>query len=192
MKKVLFILMAIVVVTVTINAQTTTTKPKVEDYLTPAQQLQFEKDLQLAEMEKKMEQYGKWVGVGGEVGQAINEGLMAVVDVSDKFGKTDVGKFTLVMVAWKVMGKDIVRIFLGIIFLTIISVFIFKSYKSSFTSRRVLIKNPGFLNFPKEYEVVRPTESSSDWESAIWYKALYMVILTGAIGITYAIMFGGA
>lgn len=161
-----------------------------KSYMTPEQLLQFEKDLQIANMEKKMEQYGKWVGVGGEVGQTINEGLMAVVDVSDKFGKTNIDKFTLIMVAWKVMGKDIVRIFLGIIFLIIITVVLFRIHKRSFSTRKIINKNPGFMKYPKKYEIIKP---ESDWEGYDFVKTvLYPFLYAGAIGLTYVIMFGGA
>jgi len=76
--------------------------------LTPAQRAQYEADIIIAKQkaqldiaEQKIEQFGDWVGVGGEVGGAIKEGLEAVVDVADKFGKTDVGKFTLAQGFWK-------------------------------------------------------------------------------------------
>lgn len=96
------------------NAQTTT--PKTGDptsYMTPEQLAKYEADIRVAELQKKLDIYGNWVGVGGEVGTAVREGLNAVVDVADKFGKTDVGRFTMILVAWKVIGKDIMRIVLG-------------------------------------------------------------------------------
>lgn len=56
----------------------------------------------------------KWVGVGREIGQATREGLGAVVDTADKFGQTKVGTFVMVMIAWKVLAMDVLRIALGV------------------------------------------------------------------------------
>lgn len=184
MKKRTCILIAILVMTViTVSAQEKT-------YTLPESQLTTEqiKAIEQAELEKKLEQYGNWVGVGGEIGQAINEGLNSVVDVADKFGDTNVGKFTMYLIAWKVIGKDVIRILLGIIFASILTVFMFKSARKSFSPYKVMVENPGFLKYPKKYQVVNDV-SSSYWESAIWYKILYALILMGGYGITYAIMF---
>lgn len=171
-----------------------------EKYSIPKSQLTTEqlKAIEQAELEKKLEQYGKWVGVGGEVGQAVREGLEAVVDVADKAGDTNVGKFTMYLIAWKVIGKDLIRIILGIIFAFIFTIFIFRFARKSFAVQRVMIENPGFFKFPKKYKVINPLEQDTNkdylsykkWENAILYKILFSIILIGGYGITYAIMFG--
>ena len=56
--------------------------------------------------------------------------LNAVVDVSEKFGNTKVGTFTMYLIAWKVVGVDITRIILGLLFVTIATIFILKALKS--------------------------------------------------------------
>ncbi len=56
----------------------------------------------------------KWIGVGREIGIATREGLSAVVDTSEKFGATRVGNFVMFMVAWKIMAREILGVFLGI------------------------------------------------------------------------------
>ncbi len=56
----------------------------------------------------------EWIGIGKEVGQAVREGLDAVVDKAEKFGTTRVGTFVMVMIAWKVMAKEVLSIVLGI------------------------------------------------------------------------------
>src|SRR3990167_5709437 len=48
-----------------------------------------------------------WVGVGKEVGEAVSGALGAVVDKAEHFGKSDVGRFTMLLVAWKLLGKDL-------------------------------------------------------------------------------------
>ena len=78
----------LIVSIVNVQAQTPT-KPSPEQYLTADQLAKYQSDLRVAELEKKLQTYGNWVGVGGEIGIAVREGLGAVVDVSEKFGKTD-------------------------------------------------------------------------------------------------------
>ena len=164
--------------------------------LTPAQRAQYEaqaviakQEAQLAIYEKKIEQFGDWVGVGGEVGTAINEGLSAVVDVADKFGKTDVGKFTLVLVAWKVMGKDVVRIVLGLLFFTILTLLIVRIYRRGVQTRKILIKRTpqGFWKRNiKEWETVN---SDLDGEEKLWLSIVLVAAFLIGIWITYAVMF---
>lgn len=54
---------------------------------------------------------GAWVGLGKEVGEAINSSLSAVTDNTAKFADTQVGKFTMFIIAWKVLGND----FMGVV-----------------------------------------------------------------------------
>lgn len=179
-----------------IQAQTPTTPQRVGDpstYLTTEQLAKYNSDIQIAELQKKLETYGNWVGVGGEVGTAIKEGLTAVVDVADKFSGTDVGKFTMILVAWKVIGKDIVRIVLGIIFISIFTWLLIYSFKRTCVERRILVenKNPGFLRYPKErkYEIIEPRFGNGDGLGII--RFLHLIMFMIGIWITYAIMFAG-
>lgn len=144
------------------------------------------KNAEIAELQRKAETYGKWVGVGGEVGAAVKEGLTAVVDVADKFGKTDVGKFTLVMVAWKVMGKDVVKIFLGLFFFIVLSLVIIKVYRRVVIGRKIMVENPGFFKYPKKYDVIKADLSGDN--VVVMTLILLCVYLIG-IWITYSIMF---
>lgn len=192
MKRVLVLLSLIMFVAISTQAQTQTPSKvgNPEAYLSPEQLAKYQADMKIAELEKKLETYGKWVGVGGEVGTAVKEGLMAVVDVADQFGNTDIGKFTLVMVAWKVMGKDVVRIALGLVFFIVAVFMLFRIHKRSFSVRRICIENPGFFKYPKKYQVIEP---DSNWEGFNFVKSiLYPFLFAGVIGLTYAIMFGGA
>lgn len=178
-----FVLMIAVMPT---QAQTTKQVGDPTSYMTPDQLAKYHSDIKVAELEKKLQTYGNWVGVGGEVGIAVKEGLSAVVDVADQFGKTDVGKFTLVMVAWKVMGKDVIRIILGLVFLVIITWLFVKVYKNTYVPKRMMVENPGFMKYPKKYEIIKP---DSSWDGYQAVKILLLFLYAGAIGISYAIMF---
>lgn len=145
---------------------------------------------QLAEIEAnvqldKIQNYGKWVGVGDEIGVAVREGLMGVVDVADKFGSTDVGKFTMYMIAWKIIGKDAIRILLGLLFYFIITFLFIKIYNNTYRPKRVLVEDLGLFKYPKKYEVVKPER----WEGYELMKFVMLFLYAGAIGITYSIMF---
>lgn len=154
--------------------------------LTPSQLEKIKADERLKTITEKIETYGNWVGVGNEVGIAIKEGLNAVVDVSERFGNTKVGEFTMYLIAWKVVGKDFVRIFLGIIFILIISILIFKSFRRMFP-RKILFKSNGWKFWlPKEYKLIEPVH----YDSMEFVKFLHIIALAGAFGLTYAIMFG--
>lgn len=185
----LLVLMALLVTTCCHNANGQTTMKKVGDpttYMTPEQLAKYNSDITNAELEKKVATYGKWVGVGNEVGIAVKEGLLAVVDVSDQFGKTDVGKFTLIMVAWKVMGKDVIRILLGLIFIFIITIMFFKTYRNTFKPKKIMIEDKGWLK-EKKYDIIKPNLS---WDGVVFVKILFLALYAAAFGVTYAIMFG--
>jgi len=194
MKKIFGLLMLVLFIGINVQAQTQ--PQKVGDpstYLTAEQQAKYYSDLKIAELEKKLETYGNWVGVGGEVGTAIKEGLTAVVDVADKFGGTDVGKFTMVLVAWKVVGKDMVRIVLGLVFIAIFTWLLIYSFKRTCIERRILVKNsnPGFLRYPKikDYEIIEPR--FGDGEGLGIIRIAHIVFFFIGIWVTYGIMFAG-
>jgi hypothetical protein len=168
-------------VTINVNDLTPEQRAKVE-----AQQRLEISNAQIEELQKKIDTYGKWVGVGGEIGTAVKEGLSAVVDVADKFGKTDVGRFTMILIAWKVVGKDVVGIVLGLIFFITLTIIIVKVYKRVCMPRKVLTENPGFMKYPKKYEVIEP---SVEGEESVWMTIILLVVFLLGIWITSAIMF---
>ncbi len=83
-------------------------------------------------------EFNQWIGIGKEIGIATKEGLDAVVDTTNKFGATRVGTFVMVMIAWKIIGGDALRIGLGIPFLIIGLGVWFHLYKRLFIGYRVL------------------------------------------------------
>lgn len=150
--------------------------------LTPAQLEKIRVDEQL----KKVEDYGKWVGVGKEIGTAVREGLSGVVDVADKFGNTNVGKITIGLIIWKVAGVDFIRILLGIIFALFVTRLVFISLRKTY-GKRVMIKgNVFFFWRDREYKYIEP----EDYEGINIFRFIHILALAGAYGVTYAIMFG--
>jgi hypothetical protein len=66
-------------------------------------------------IEKKIQRYGKWVGLGKEVGTAAREGLSALSDESNKFAETKVGKYVMFIIAFKILGYPITQLIVGLL-----------------------------------------------------------------------------
>ena len=200
MKKILIVLSLIAIFIASCCPNACGQTPDATNYLTPEQLAQYNADKAMAEvelahelevekLEKKIEQFGDWVGVGGEVGIAVEEGLSAVVDVADKFGQTDVGKFTLVLIAWKVMGKDVVKILLGVVFFSVLVFLLSRFYRRTISSRRILVERTpqgAWKRDKKEWEVEK---SNLDGDERAWLTAGIIVAFLIGIWITYGIMF---
>lgn len=63
-----------------------------------------------AALQSRINTYGKWVGLGKEVGEAVNGSLTAVTEQTAKFADTKIGKIMTVVVVWKVIGRDVTGI----------------------------------------------------------------------------------
>ena len=134
---------------------------------------------------EKVKTYGEWAGMGKEIGIAVKEGLTAVVDVSEKFSETKVGEFTMYLIAWKVVGKDFVRIFLGLMFAVVMTILIFKSLRRLYP-RRIITKDNGWKFWePKEYTIIEV----EDFEGIMFAKFAHILLLGFSYWATYGIMF---
>lgn len=60
-----------------------------------------------------------WAGVGKEVGEAVNNSLQAITVQTNNFAQTGVGKVTIALVVWKVLGDQLVHMLGGLIELVI-------------------------------------------------------------------------
>jgi hypothetical protein len=134
---------------------------------------------------QQLESYGEWAGIGKEIGVAIRDGLTAVKDVAVDFSKTDVGMFTMVLIAWKVVGEDITSLVIGlIIFFSAMPILIW-SWRRLHSTKRVVIEDQGWFK-PKKYEVIK---SNLDDEPLAWAVVAHILALFALIGITSAIIF---
>jgi hypothetical protein len=113
------------------------------------------------EMQNVAQTYGKFAGIGKEIGVGIREGLGALTDETNKFANTKVGKFTMIIIAFKVLGLQLIQFIFGFtlwIFGSIATVFI---YRSAIRPRRILkeVTKEGIKN----YEIYEPCSSIQDW-----------------------------
>jgi len=137
-------------------------------------QIQFEKDIS-----GKLETAGKWVGLGREIGTAMNESLTAITTTASNFAETHLGKFTMVLVAWKVIGTDFLQLCIGLLWIVIVLVVSFFMYRNN-TDRRVLM-NKRWIPEAKQFELKYEIKSGDDE-----FKAASVVIL--CVGLIAALI----
>jgi hypothetical protein len=127
-----------------------------------------QEQLQKYETNKTVETLSQWVGLGKEIGVAMNEGLTALTTTAVNFSETELGRFTMFVIAWKVLGKDVMRIFIALpAWLLLMGIFTW-SYKRTYprkilrsktlTDKRFLWIFPVYDNF--QYEIYKIEKDS--------------------------------
>lgn len=110
----------------------------------------------VTETQTQVENVGAWVGLGKEVGEAFNGALTAITTTASKFADTKLGKVTMFLVIYKVIGEDIVQIGFGFIWLILVfsvTLFIHNNYAKD---KRLLKKetfNPETKKYDREWEI---------------------------------------
>lgn len=171
MKKISGILVAVLVLGMTLPAfaqqqaatsQEETVVMKKSD-LTPDQLTKVQKD----EIKQKLGQYSEYAEMGRGIGLAVGESLKGVKDVAVDFSRTEVGKFTLFLIAWKVMAKDvidtgdkIVGYLLGFPIFFIGGMVLIWSYRRQCLPRRVLVRHT--KEGGKEWAIIAPNGEKVD------------------------------
>lgn len=138
-----------------------------------ADQLQ---QIQQENLQKRIDTYGKWVGIGKEVGVAVNSSLEAITNQADHFSQTGVGKFTMVIVAWKVIGDQLIHVVGGLLEILIILPIWIWSYRKFCTSHRVLVKKEAGFWGAKEYHTTE-LESDGDVFWGHWIAAFFLLLV---------------
>ncbi len=165
-------------------AQTTTNKTEMVSI--PKDQLTEQQKMAVAAQNTKesIEAIGKYAGIGKEVGEAVNNGLSALTHQVDTFANTKVGKFTMFMIAYKIMGKDIIQMCVGFPFLLFTIIFSVIYYCQNIKNKRVVKSETcdaitGKV-IDKEYETLE-CENELKWGwiviSAIFIGVSFIIIL---------------
>lgn len=135
--------------------------------------------------------------VGKEIGIAINDGLSAITEQTSKFAKTTPGKFTMFLIAWKVMAKDareitsaILGVAFGVPFLIFFEFLLISLFRRVTTKRRVLLSENGKS---KNYEYqdtwyTKDNKDSSDAKLA-FVICWWIIFAAGNIWIIAGIIF---
>jgi len=87
----------------------------------------------------QIEAVGQYAGLGKEIGTAVSDSLNAITDTAAKFAETKVGKFTMWMVAYKILGNDLLHLAAGIVLAFVWLPIWVWSYKRCLPSSRILI-----------------------------------------------------
>lgn len=140
----------------------------------------LEEKARLSSVAQRIEAYGKWVGIGKEIGAAVNDSLSAVTTQADNFAKTGVGKFTMFLVAYKVLGKDLIGMVVGIPLLFVWTTIFVVFWRRLYNNRVVLDRVEGKTKF---YKVVPPATTGDDrtWIGAFLFVG-YLIAMVWTIG----------
>lgn len=161
-----------------------------ESDLTAEQLAAIQQRVKAEQTVETVKTYGKLAGIGKEIGTAVNEGLSAVVETSDKFSKTDVGKITIFLIGWKIMGRDAVRMVIAIILWLVLTIVFIKAMRVYFP-RRIRVEGKWYNPWaPSKYEFWDPYERMDhDTDRVSGGKALTFICYLAGIAIIYAIGF---
>jgi hypothetical protein len=105
----------------------------------------------ITETDTQVENIGKWVGLGKEVGYAFDGALTAITKTASDFSETKLGKITMFLVIYKVIGEDIIQIafgFIWIILVIFISYFVHRNYAKD----KRLLKKETYNADTKKYD----------------------------------------
>lgn len=130
----------------------------------------------------------EWVDFGKNVGTAFDAGLTSLTDHTEKFSKTDAGRFTMAIIAWKVAGKDafdmtkyvtdkLVHLVIGIPMLIVWIGLAYFFIKREFVQHRVVTKKSGpFWNRTYEYKLVND-EGFGDGRTAGYFISCIVAVI---------------
>jgi hypothetical protein len=136
------------------------------------------------DLQKKIEMYGDWVGKGEEIGKAVDGSLKAITSNAVSLSETKLGKFTMFLVAWKVIGTDVIQLGIGLLLMLIFFPLFILSYWRTCIPRRVLIED-GPEAEKKKWQILNPSDDMDTNHQRIGH-AVALVIW---IAINSAILF---
>lgn len=140
-------------------------------------------------LKAKIEQYGSWVGIGKEVGVAVNEGLQAVSANAAEFAQTDIGKLTITVIVWKVVGREILGVMIGVPLLLLVFFIFWRCWRSIFWGK-LIFEGARDEKGHKQYRFIEPTAKSMGKEEAPWTAfGLILGLLVSSISIVCGVIF---
>lgn len=170
-----------------------------------AQQIQTIKELQKLGMTIQMPDsvtQGKYSGLGKEIGLGVGNALAAVNKEVAAFGESKVGKFTMLIVAWKILGEDVkgftqavFGMIIGIPLLIAFNWFLVWFWKRTTTKTRLLVSEEGKKkNY--QYEDTWYTKIAADdedWDNPsraqVFLLAWWIVFVLGNLLIVGKVIF---
>lgn len=112
----------------TVEAQVTLSQAQLDSLPEPVR-LAVQASVAKEEAKQKVEAVSEYVGLGREIGEAVNGALGAVEDHVLSIASSDLGQTAIFIVCWKLLWKDIVGIIVGLILLIIMCVWLWHSLR---------------------------------------------------------------
>jgi len=136
----------------------------------------------------------QWIGLGREVGEAVNSGVTALTDQAAKFADTRAGKWTIAIIVWRVVGAQLMgyvaHIGIGLFIFVIGSVAILWSYRRTCMSRQVLVKVAYDERGKKikEYKTLDPEGQTEEIDGRRFVHAAFaigLILITAVIVLSF-------
>ncbi len=124
---------------------------------------------------EQVKQVGQFAGLGKEIGEGVNGALSAITDNANKFANTKAGEYTMWMVAFKILGKDAIRLGLSLLFAAVFTVVFVWMYSRNAIPRRMLIEQTGK---DRKWEYIR-----ADSDAQVFYSVAYAVLMLIALAV---------
>lgn len=142
--------------------------------------------VRMKEKTAELGEYAKW---GREVGVAVNETLSAITKQSAEFAKTEPGKLTMFLVAWKVMAKDtmiacdkIIGYVIGIPLLVFGSITLCWFYRRNVLPRRYLKEiKPDKTRVYDIYNPITKEDIRAGWSVCYIVSEIILIIICSII-----------
>jgi hypothetical protein len=157
--------------------------------MAPAVKAAIEQKMSADVVTQKIETYGKWAGMGKEIGTAAKEGLGAIKDVAIDLSNSNLGKTVMFLIVWKVAGRDFVRIILAFLFAATCVWLVSRSYFRLFSTRKLVSKTGWWIFSTKTYESREVPDDVLDGVPNSWAAGLHWLFLCIMIGISALIAF---
>jgi hypothetical protein len=149
-------------------------------YSVPESQLTAEQKAKI-----QISQVSGYAGLGKEIGDAIGGGLHSLNTEVNSFSESPAGKFTMFIIAYKVIGNDFVQFLIGIPLWLIGSMVWAILFYRNVTIRKVVTKKEGFFLWPKkEYKVIQ-LEGDDLQVGYVGYGVFYVVFSIIAGFVTF-------
>ncbi len=91
--------------------------------------------------ESTPENVKSWVGVGREIGKAIDEMAKSLNTNINEFAKTPVGKTAMFLLVYKVIGRDIARTVMIFIIYTFVVILLIWSFRKFHMTEKIEVKD---------------------------------------------------
>ena len=118
MKKVILFIVAFMISAIAFT-QSVTLSPEDLTKLDPTAKAQIQAIQTANQITGTIESASKWVGFGKEVGTIFKE----FTATAGEFSKTKLGQFTMFLIAYKVLGNDLLGIIFGVLLMIVMSIF---------------------------------------------------------------------